>query len=383
MKVGIVGPISKDLMVFPEGGTESRWGAVAYSALALAKLFEGTRDRVVCLSHLSSEDAEAARAFLDHPNICVPAIDSAYATGTKIELRHVDSQERVSRQTRTMTPLSPAELKLLADCDYLVLMPLNDSDIPLAAVQEFRRVSRATIFLDVHGLITGVDATGRRYKKEWEDSGNWLGTVDILKMNDREAPWAAGRALENQSDYARYAAAIVGEGLSVCWITFGDQSSLIAWRRCGRIFCADVPVMDVGEVVNTVGCGDSASAGFIYSYARLHNPVLAVVLGNTFGSVQASLSAIAEFPSKPEVRGMVYRHYRDYLHTLLDEFLTQEHLIVREIKGDQTDENSLYSSDGHRDGYGPDYESGSDRHGPPAPWASGPLRGGRQTHPDH
>lgn len=368
MKIGIVGPISKDRMILPEGDMESRWGAVAYSALALAKLIEGTNDRVVCLSHLSPEDIKEARALLDHPNIIVPAMDSAYTNGTKIDLRHIDSNERVSRQTRTMTPVSPAELKLLADCDYLILMPLNDTDIPLSAVQEFRELSRAVIFLDVHGLITGVDAAGRRYKKNWEDSGKWLETVDILKMNDKEAPWVAGGFLKEQEDYARFAGEVVGRGLAVCWITFGDQSSLIAWRRNDRIFLANVPVVDVGKVVSTVGCGDSASAGFVYSYAKLHNPVLAVVLGNTFGSVKASLSAIHEFPSKPEVRGMVYRHYHDYLHTLLDEFLTQEHLIIREIKEEQADESSLHGSDGHRNGYGADYESSRDSQGPPAPW---------------
>lgn len=368
MKVGIVGPVSQDRMVLPEGDTENRWGAVAYSALALAKLLEGTDDRVMCLSHLSPEDAAKARAFLDHPNIIVPAVNSAYTSGTRIELRNVDNHERVSRQTGTMTPLSPGELKLLADCDYLILMPLNDTDIPLASVQAFREVSRAVIFLDVHGLITGVDDAGRRYRKNWEDAGAWLETIDILKMNDKEAPWAAGRQLEEEADYARYAGSTVGRGPSVCWITFGDQSSLIAWRRNDRVFWANVPVVDVGKVVDTVGCGDSASAGFVYSYAKLHNPVLAVILGNIFGSVKASLSSLNEFPSRPEVRGMVYRHYRDYLHTLLDEFLTQEHVIVREIKEDKADEGSLHSPDGHRNDYGTDYEGGRDSQGSPAPW---------------
>lgn len=367
MKIGIVGPISKDRMVLPAGRIQSRWGAVAYSALALARLLEGTNDLVICLSHLSPEDAQDARAFLDHPNISVLAIDSADTSGTGIDLRPIGGQERVSRQTRTMTPVSPAEMKLLADCDCLVLMPLNDTDISLAAVQEFRSISRAAVFLDVHGLITGVDAAGRRYKKYWEDSGSWLAVIDILKMNDKEAPWAAGHSLKKAADYAGYAGAMVGKGPTVCWITFGDQSSLIAWRRGDRIFWADVPVVDVGEVVSTVGCGDSASAGFIYSYAKLHNPLLAVVLGNTFGSVKASLSAINEFPSRPEVRGMVNRHYRDYLHTLLDDFLTQGQLIVREIKEEQGNENSLHSSDGYRGGHGADHAGGGDRQSPPAP----------------
>ncbi|MDR3562324.1 MAG: carbohydrate kinase family protein [Negativicutes bacterium] len=375
MKIGIVGPISKDSMILPDGNVEPKWGAVAYSALAIAKLLNGSKDLVVCLSHLSPEDINEVRAFLDHPNIIIPDIDTADTKGTKIELRHIDNQERVSRQMQTMTPVSPKEMKLLADCDYLILMPLNENDIPLGAVKEFRQGSRALIFLDVHGLITGVDSAGKRYKKGWEQSHKWIETIDFLKMNDKEAPWAAGRFLKEQEDYARFAGSVIDRGLSACWITFGDQSSLIAWRRNERVFWAYVPVVDVGKVVDTIGCGDTASAGFIYSYAKMHNPLLAVVLGNVFGSVKASLSAINEFPSKPEVRGMVYQHYRHYLHTVLDEFLTQDHLIVHEVKEDHPDESSLHSTDGHRYDYGTDHAGGGDRQGSPTPGPWGEIFG--------
>ncbi len=369
MKIGIAGPISKDRMILPDGNFISRLGAVAYSALALAKLLEGTTDCVVCLSHLSPEDINEVRELLEHPNIRMPLVDTACKSGTKIELSHIANQERVSHQVRTMTPISAAELKLLADCDYLILMPLNETDISFGAVQEFRRISQALIFLDVHGLITGIDKTGKRYKKDWEHAEEWLKNVDFLKMNDKEAPWASGLALERYEDYAQYSVNMVSRGVSACWITFGDQSSLVAWRRNDRIFWGNVPVVDVGTVVDTVGCGDSASAGFIYSYAKLHNPLLAVVLGNTFGSIKASLSAINEFPPKLEVRGMVYQNYRDYLHTLLDEFLTQEHLIIHEVKGDSTYESSLHGTNGHGYAHGTDHARGCDSQGSPTPWA--------------
>lgn len=369
MKIGIVGPISKDEVIMPDGSLVQRWGAVAYSALVLAKLLEGTGDLVVCLSHLSAEDTKDARDFLRHPNIIIPAVDTDHEYGTKIRLHYSNSHDRTSRQIRTMTPITAPELRLLSDCEYLILMPLNETDIPLEAVREYRRSSRAQIFLDIHGLITGVDGAGRRFKKAWADSGQWLGNIDFLKMNDKEATWAAGRSLSGQEDYAAYACSMVDMGLAACWITFGDQSSLVAWRRNERLFWASVPVVDVGRVVDTVGCGDSASAGFVYSFAKLHSPLMAVVLGNTFGSVKASLLTVDQFPSKPVVRGMVYRHYRDYLHALLDEFLTQEHLIVREVKGDQADEGSLHRPDGHGYRHGADHAGSGDSQGPNAPWA--------------
>ncbi len=367
MKIGIVGPISKDRMVLPDGKVISRLGAVAYSALVLAKLLEGTTDSVVCLSHLSPEDINEARELLDHPNIRMPILDTSCKNGTKIELSLINDHERISHQMRTMTPVSLAELNLLADCDYLILMPLNETDVTLDDVRNFRKTSRPAIFLDIHGLITGLDENGNRYKKEWEYADEWLKNIDFLKMNDKEAQWAAGRSLEKHEDYANYATDMVSRRLTACWITFGDQSSLVAWRRNDRIFWADVPVVDVEKVADTVGCGDTASAGFIYCYAKLRNPLLAVVLGNTFGSIKASISAISQFPSKPEVRGVVNQHYREYLHTMLDELLTQENLIIHEMKEDPIDESSLYGTDGHRYDHGTDHEGGGNSQGSPTP----------------
>jgi len=367
MNIGIVGPISKDRLILPDGKIVSRLGAVAYSALVLAKLLEGTDDSVVCLSHLAAEDIEEARALLDHPNIKMLAIDTAVTSGTMIELSHIGDQERFSKQMYIMTPISSKELALLANCDYLLLMPLNETDIPIEALREFRKSSQASIFLDVHGLITGLGATGTRHKQVWQHSEEWLNNIDFLKMNDKEAPWAAGCLLESEEDYADYAVGVVNRGLSACWITFGDQSSLVAWRRSGRVLWAKVPVVDVGQVIDTVGCGDSASAGFIYSYARLNNSLLAVILGNTFGSIKASLPASDEFPSKPAVRGMIFHHYRDYLHALLDELLTREHLIIHEVKEDYGDESSMLGANGYRYGHGTNNASGGDSQGSNAP----------------
>lgn len=368
MRFGIVGPISKDRVSWPNGDTVYKFGAVAYSVIALAKLLEGTKDDIVCLSHVSSDDMVELQEFLNHPNISLAGINHSSITGTSINLRYVDRHERVSCQTQIMTPISAAELSILLDCDYIILMPLNETDMSLDQLQEFRRKTTSAILLDVHGLITAVDDMGNRYKKNWMYSEEWLGVIDILKMNDKEVSWASGRLLESFEDYLQYALSVVKRGLLACWITFGNQSSLIVWQRQDKIFWASVPVTDAGEIVDTIGCGDSASAGFIYAYARLHSPLIAVVMGNMIGSVKASIYATSDFPTRPEVRSMIYEHYRGYLHSLLDEFLSQKHFIVNEVKEDFLHESSVYSTNGYRYDNGTDNACGSHREGVATPW---------------
>lgn len=359
MRVGIVGPISKDKVAWQNGEIISKFGSVVYTATVLAKLFEGSEDEVICLSHISINNAEDVTRHLNHPNIKLACNADAKTEGAEIELEYINQHERISNQVRIMTPISYKEMSTLADCDYIILMPLNETDIELEVLQQFCKRSAATIFLDIHGLITGVDEQGKRYKKNWEQSTEWLQIIDILKMNEKEASGAAGHSLVDFSDYLHFAVDMVRNGVSVCWITFGDRSSLVVWRRNDKMLWATVPVTNAGEVVDTIGCGDAASAGFIYAYARSMSPLIGVVMGNMLGTVKASTCETNVFPTRPEVRNLIYQHYREYFHKLLDDFLSQQHLIVNEIKEDMEHENIMLGSNGDEHGNGADHARGS------------------------
>lgn len=334
MKFGIVGPTSKDNIKWPDGENISKFGAVLYTATALAKLIQGSADEVICLSHVSRSDLDEVRKLLDYPNIKLVCYEDEKIVGTEIDLTYVNEHERVSTQTHIMTPISLQELVSLKDCDYIIFMPLNETDIEIEQLKQFKNTSKATIFLDLHGLITGVDEQGKRYKKQWENSEEWLKTIDILKMNEKEAAWAAGHSLEHFTDYVSFAVNLVKRGLLACWITFGDQSSLIVWQRVDKKIWATVPVTNTGDVIDTIGCGDSASGGFIYGLATLHSPLLAVVLGNMVGSVKAATYKASDFPTRPEMKSLISQHYRDYFHQLLDEVLFGRLFTIHEIKED-------------------------------------------------
>ena len=359
MRVGIVGPISKDTVKWPNGETVSKFGSVVYTAAVLAKLFEGLSDEVVCLSHIALNNIEEVNELLDHPNIKLACSGNTDDEGAEIILQYINQHERISSQSRIMTPISFEEMSTLIDCDYIILMPLNETDIGLEQMQQFRNQTAATIFLDIHGLITGVDHQGKRYKKNWEQSKCWLKTIDILKMNEEEASWASGRLLGTFSDYLEFGVDMVKKEVSTCWITFGNKSSLVVWRRSDKILWATVPVTNTGEVVDTIGCGDAASAGFIYAYAKSKSPLIGVVMGNMLGSVKASTCEISIFPTRPEAQSLLYQHYREYFHKLLDQFLSHQNLIVNEIKEDREYEGFMLGSNGDEQCHGTDHSRSS------------------------
>ncbi len=84
--------------------------------------------------------------------------------------------------------------------------------------------------------------------------------------------------------------------------------------------------------MDTIGCGDSAAGGFVYAYAKLQSPLLAVLMGNMAGAVKAATDKSGDFPTSQEARNMISQHYRDYFHKLLAEILFDQHLLANEIK---------------------------------------------------
>ena len=322
----------------------------------MAKLLEGTSDQVICLSHLAEHDFEAVSTLLHHPNIDLSGLSILEKGTTEIELTYIDEKERLSRQINVMPPLTLAEMDLLTGCEAILLMPLNEGDISLECVRKLRKLTHGLHFLDVHGLVTGLNEMGGRYRKTWTDAPEWLKEIDILKMNENETSWVAGHHLEGFEEFVQFAAGIVASGPEVCWITYGDQSSLISWRRENRTYWARVPVVtNIGPVLDTTGCGDASSAGFLYSYIKnYHHPIHSVIMGNTMGSLKATSQETNDFPPRLEIRGVISTHYREYLHTLLDDFLNSNQLIVNEIKGGSNSENFMYHSDG-RNGTGSDH----------------------------
>lgn len=102
MKIGIVGPISKDCITWSNGDTVSKFGSVVYTASLVAKLFEGSSDEVVGLSHVSLQDLGEINQLLNHPNIKLVCMADSNQNGTKIELTYINQHERVSKQTRIM-----------------------------------------------------------------------------------------------------------------------------------------------------------------------------------------------------------------------------------------------------------------------------------------
>ena len=120
------------------------------------------------------------------------------------------------------------------------------------------------------GATTSVDllAPGDPDMLEWV--GACLPYVDHLLPNDEQLVGFTGR-----TDLAEAAQVLLGRGVGTVAVTCGGDGALVA----SAAGVERVPAFEV-DVVDTTGCGDAFSAGFLLGVAGGRTPAQAAVLGN-------------------------------------------------------------------------------------------------------
>ena len=158
-KVAVLGPIPRDQIVTHAGERFDKYGTVIYTAAALSALLD-PGDTIVPISHVRRQDEGPIKQILgSFPNIDISGITSSADQGDVVELRYIDQNRRVERQTSFMNPILPADLDKVLDADVFVCVPITDYEVGSPTLRHIKEHSGATIVLDAHGpttTLTGV-----------------------------------------------------------------------------------------------------------------------------------------------------------------------------------------------------------------------------------
>jgi len=186
-KVAVLGPIPNDQVVTHAGERFHKYGGAMFTAAALSVLLD-TGDTVVPIAHVRREDEGPIKQILEaFPNIDTSGITSPADQGDVVELRYVDQNRRIERQTSFMNPILPADVDKVLDADMFVCVPITDYEVGQPTLRHIKENSRATVVLDAHGPATTLTRGGERHPRVWADQEVWFPYIDILKMNLDEA----------------------------------------------------------------------------------------------------------------------------------------------------------------------------------------------------
>jgi len=293
-KVAVLGPIPHDQIVSHDGARFEKYGCVSYTAVALSALLDAG-DTIVPISHVRRKDEGPIKElFAPFPNINTSGITSSADHGDGVELRYLEHNRRVERQTSFMNPILPDDIATVLDADMFVCVPITDYEVGQATLRHIKEHSSATVVLDAHGPTTTLTRSGERQLRIWADQETWLPYVDILKMNLEEAgsTWL-GESVELTADPPKQlteelrdlAHHCLDHGVGAVCVTLDERGCVIFFRDgSGGVTEEHVDPVPIEHLVDTTGAGDSFAAGLAYGYLAYSDYIVACQYGNAMGA---------------------------------------------------------------------------------------------------
>ncbi len=319
-KIAVLGPIPRDTIITHHQETIKKYGCVTHPVIALAKLLEHD-GKVYPVSHVHKVDyPQILEVFKPFSNIETSFVSSEHDRGTVIQLKFVDQNNRLERQTACMKPIVPADIKKMEEMDAYVFIPITDFEISLRTLKYIKKKRTGLIVFDAHGPTTSMGMTGDRYRKFWVDMDEWLRYIDILKMNleESQACWLKkeystdemtsydeGRT-EHLDDMAAY---VLDKGVQYFYVTLDAKGCVFYYKEGDEIRKQFVKSVYVDHVVDTTGCGDSFAGGLAYGFAVYKDPVKAAQFANALGALRTQGKTFDVFKSKEATETLISEYY--------------------------------------------------------------------------
>ena len=132
--------------------------------------------------------------------------------------------------------------------------------------------------MDFHSRTLGRHSDGRRYLRRPRDWKEYLACADIVQMNEIEFELLSGKKATRKTtcefllEHMKKSHCLV--------VTRGAEGCMVVRRRGKSAATSLIQSFRVETVVDTTGCGDIFSAGFVADYLISHNPISAAGYGN-------------------------------------------------------------------------------------------------------
>jgi sugar/nucleoside kinase (ribokinase family) len=270
-RIGVIGTFIRDTIVTLDGRKVESIGGLYHTMAYLACLAEA--DAIVQpLCHVGDDFYETVRDALKRlsANILFDSMRRVSQPNTQVTLTYRSREMRDEVTSATMPPITAAEIATAAECDAVLINLISGDDVTLEALTGLRK-SRPSplIYLDLHSLALGIDATGKRYYRAIPDWREWLAACHILQVNEWEAATLAGCQEQfTREELLSFGKELAAELVTACHITLGSNGSLLFYRHEGDVRYEHCQPCEVPQVADVIGCGDAFGAAFLAHFLR-------------------------------------------------------------------------------------------------------------------
>ncbi len=321
-KAVVLGPIPRDHITTHKGEVIEKYGCATHTAIGLSKLL-GNQGTVHPISHVRKSDKPGVLEVLDpYGNIHTEGIRDKADQGDVIQLKFVDQNNRLEKQTGFMNPILPEDLEGLMDADVFVCVPITDYEVPLETLKHIKSKSDGLIIFDAHGPTNTVTITGDRLIRYWIDRDQWLPYIDVLKMNleesrccwfekeyelDQLKPFHDDVSTEHLDALAEH---VLKKGVRSLIVTLDAGGSAVYFLENGEVKKEIVHSVPVSDVIDTTGCGDSFAGGL--GFGLLETPedyVRAAKYANALGAQRTQGRSFEVFKDRTDTDRMIQDAY--------------------------------------------------------------------------
>jgi sugar/nucleoside kinase (ribokinase family) len=278
MLVTIVGSVNFDRIVAPDGSKKSSLGGILYNLFPLASLLSSD-SKIYPLTKVGKRHlAEILRLLRDYPNVDTQGAQLSPRGTNQNLLVYTSDTERDEKLVLRAPRFTFEEVKRYIHSHLILFNFITGSEIPLSLLEETRRNSDALIYVDVHSKVLGMKEDGTRYPLGWPDWEKWLQHTDIVQMNLEECRLLLKERVKSHEALFRAARKIAAVGPGQVLITLGEKGALVYWRDGDEQY--ELVPASTHEVVDTTGCGDCFTAGYIWGLFKYKAPVKAACIAN-------------------------------------------------------------------------------------------------------
>jgi len=307
MKISVIGAVVYDEIITADGVRRESFGGITYNIAALSSIVDDDTTIYPVANVAEDRWDEVVELLSRYPLVKQDGMMRVPGKLTAAKLVYTSPTWRDETVLHPMRPLTPQRLSGALDSDAVVVNFINGSELDLETFVWLRENARGLLHVDVHSKVTHWDEQGKKSLVPFADWREWLGRVNAAQMNEFECEMTVGRKLPRQRDFVESGAEIVAAGAPIVLITLGPVGSVLVYDR-GRLSGTspdpgprtagpDIrwvanPALAVEQVVDTTGCGDSFSAGFLWSYLRCRDPVKSNAAANIVAGVNCTVAGI-------------------------------------------------------------------------------------------
>jgi len=296
MEIVVVGHLSRDLIITPDTKREALGGGTAYAMLA-PKLDAFTAGIVSKVGH---DFDKKYLTTLKSSGLDLSGLQKESRKSTRFVNKYDSEGNRVQIVEALADQITPQDFPDdFLDAKIIHFSPLTANELDMECIKLARSNAKITS-IDVQGYVRTIDNSGMVIPRDWVERDEILRLVDVAKFHELELK----QTVEGESELSAVSE-ILSLGPRIVIVTRDRRGSTI-YTRNEQIA---IPRIDAEVYVDSTGCGDVYSIGFLLEYMQSSNLKQSGLFAAACSSFNVETIGPYNFPTRLDIE----RRMKGYL----------------------------------------------------------------------